>query len=147
VLLRPGAVTHAQIARALGMPVARSRRSPARGRPQAAPGQFERHYSPRTPVLVHSRLTGGMVAKGGPGDAWLFVARPRATGNGKNVFWLDAKGDLRRAARTLFATLRRMDEGGFSRLHAELPRGGGIAEALRDRLLRAAAGRSAEHRG
>jgi L-threonylcarbamoyladenylate synthase len=136
VLLRPGAITRAQIARALGAPVAAPR-----GRPstcaQIAPGQLSRHYSPRTPVRLHAGMAPADVARGGPEDAWLFVARPRA--RGRNIFWLDERGELRRAAQRLFATLRRMDEGGFRRLHVELPPAGGIADAIRDRLQRAAA--------
>jgi len=138
VLLRPGTVSREQIARVLGVPVARARKSKATGRMQVAPGQMARHYSPRTPVVLHPRMTGAMVAKGGPSDAWLFLSNPHLSGSLKNVFWLDAKGDLRAAAHRLFATLRQMDEGGFRRIHAERPKGTGIAEALNDRLTRAA---------
>jgi L-threonylcarbamoyladenylate synthase len=144
VLLRPGAVTLAQIARTLGVSVARARKSRAKGRAQVAPGQMARHYSPRTPVLLHARLTASMAAKGPVGDAWLFISRPRAVNSRKNVFWLDAKGDLRGAARRLFATLRRIDELGFRRIHVERTNGVGIAEALDDRLRRAAGGISGE---
>ena len=43
---------------------------------------------------------------------------------GKNVFWLDPRGELRGAARTLFALLRRLDRQGFARIHVELaPKG------------------------
>jgi L-threonylcarbamoyladenylate synthase len=136
-LLRPGAITRAQIARALGVPVARPRRSAAGSR--VAPGQMRRHYSPRTPVVLHARMTARMAARGGAGDAWLFISRPPGTRPARrgNVFWLDARGDLRRAARRLFATLRRLDLGGFARIHVERPAGAGIAEALVDRLVRA----------
>ena len=113
VLLRPGAVTLAQIARTLGVPVVRARKSRPRGRAQVAPGQMARHYSPRTPVLLHPRLTSAMVEEGAAADAWLFISRPRSAGSRNNVFWLDAKGDLRGAARRLFATLRRIDEPGI----------------------------------
>ena len=58
-------------------------------------------------------------------------------GAGGNIFWLDARGDLRRAARRLFAMLRRLDESGFRRIHVERPSGAGVAEALGDRLARA----------
>jgi L-threonylcarbamoyladenylate synthase len=95
-----------------------------------------RHYSPRTPVILHARLT-ARAAASGTADAWLFVARPKAP-RGRNVFWLDGRGDLRRAARRLFAILRELDEGGFRRIHIERPAGAGLAEALRDRLVRAA---------
>jgi L-threonylcarbamoyladenylate synthase len=138
-LLRPGAITRSQLSRALGIPVRASRGSSARGRGQVAPGQMRRHYSPRTPVALHARLALHEVARGNPGDAWLFLAKPAGprASLGKNVFWLDAKGDLRRAARRLFATLRELDEGGFRRIHVERPSGGGISEALADRLSRA----------
>jgi len=95
-----------------------------------------RHYSPRTPVVIHGRLT-LRAAAAGRADAWLFLARP-AGARGANVFWLDARGDLRRAGRRLFAALRELDDAGFNRIHVERPKGPGIAEALRDRLARAA---------
>jgi len=138
-LLRPGAVTRGELARALGMPVAVSRRTAVRGRAHAAPGQMRRHYSPRTPVVLHAALTPRIASRGDPGDAWLFIAKPagNAAARDKNIFWLDSKGDLRRAARRLFAMLRNLDDGGFKRIHAERPAGAGLAEALADRLTRA----------
>jgi L-threonylcarbamoyladenylate synthase len=79
------------------------------------------------------------------GDAWLFISRPPGMRlerrRRRNVFWLDARGDLRRAARQLFAALRRLDQGGFRRIHVERPAGAGLAEALADRLVRASARR------
>ena len=117
----------------LGTSVARPRRPAAR----VAPGQMARHYSPRTPVVLHGRLTLRAAARG-RGDAWLFLSRPPGA-RAANVFWLDSGGDLRRAARRLFAALRELDDAGFRRIHVERPAGPGIAEALRDRLARAAA--------
>jgi L-threonylcarbamoyladenylate synthase len=138
-LLRPGAITRVELSKALGVPV-RVARTSGRGA-QVAPGRMVRHYSPRTPVVVHDRMTAAMAARGGAGEAWLFIARPgTAKGRARNIFWLDARGDLRGAARRLFAALRELDQGGFRRIHAERPQGPGLAEALRDRLDRAAAG-------
>ncbi len=131
-LLRPGAITRGELARALGVPVAKSRRS-AGGR--LAPGQMPRHYSPRTPVVLHPRLNPGAAARA-PGDAWLFVSKPRAA-RAPNIFWLDARGDLEKSARRLFSILRQLDDAGFRRIHVERPAGAGLAEALRDRLTRA----------
>jgi L-threonylcarbamoyladenylate synthase len=134
-ILRPGAITRGEVARALGVPVAKSRRS---GGTRLAPGQLPRHYSPRTPVILHARLDPAAAARR-KSDAWLFVSRPSA-GRGSNVFWLDERGDLRRAAHRLFSILRELDDGGYRRIHVERPTGTGMAEALRDRLTRASAG-------
>jgi L-threonylcarbamoyladenylate synthase len=136
-ILRPGAITRDEIANVLGVPVARSRKPAAGRRARLAPGQMARHYSPQTPVVLHARLS-PRAARENPRDAWLFVSRPAGV-RGKNIFWLDAKGDLRRAARRLFAALRELDEGGFRRIHVERPAGAGMAEALADRIGRAAA--------
>jgi L-threonylcarbamoyladenylate synthase len=137
-LLRPGAITRSEIARALGVPVATSRKSRAGGRGLLAPGQMPRHYSPRARVVLHARLTARAAARGPADEAWLFVTRPRGAAPGSgNVFWLDARGDLRRAARRLFAALRELDDGRFRRIHVERPAGRGLAEALNDRLARA----------
>jgi L-threonylcarbamoyladenylate synthase len=138
-LLRPGAVTRGEVARVLGVPVARPRK--AHKGAQVAPGQLARHYSPRTPVTLHARITARALEAGGPREAWLFISRPRgakAPGSPRgNVFWLDPTGDLGRASRRLFAVLRELDEGGFRRIHVERPSGRGLGEALADRLVRA----------
>jgi L-threonylcarbamoyladenylate synthase len=139
-VLRPGAISRNALARAL-----RTRLVPARpssDRP-VAPGQLARHYSPRTPLSLHGALSRRRAADS-PREAWLFLRRPSWAGPGRrvprNVFWLDAAGDLGGAARALFATLRSLDAGGFSRINVERPVGPGLAEALADRLTRAAAG-------
>lgn len=141
VLLRPGAISRGELARVLGLPVSRGAGKSGKGA-QVAPGQMARHYSPRTPVVLHARLTARAVSSGSPEDAWLFISKPEgkvpSRFPGRNVFWLDAKGDLGRASRRLFAALRELDEGGFRRIHAEAPKGAGLAEALADRLRRAA---------
>ena len=134
-LLRPGAITKAQLARVLGRPVATSRGSRAGGR--LAPGQMKRHYSPGPPVLLHPALTRARAVRGPADEAWLFVARPRGKAHPPNLFWLDRQGDLRRAARRLFSVLRDLDGRGFRRIHVERPKGRGIGEALLDRLVRA----------
>ena len=98
-----------------------------------APGQFARHYSPRTPVMLHRKMP---VARRATDEAWLFLTRPAPVGPGgparpfapragKNIFWLDAHGNLRGAARRLFAVLRELDGRGFRMIHAEMARGRG----------------------
>ncbi len=143
-LLRPGKITREQLERALGVSVVVPRRRATAPTPKArlAPGQFARHYSPHTPVVLHARI-GVATAKRGPAtEAWLFVRRPNArvrqaiTGG---VFWLDVRGDLSGSARRLFAALREIDGAGFKKIHVELAKGGGLAAAINDRLRRAAA--------
>jgi L-threonylcarbamoyladenylate synthase len=138
-LLRPGEITRRQLEKVLGRPVrGPTKRSRKSGAGQIAPGQLVRHYSPRTPVILHARLTAAVVAKGGLGDAWIFLRRP-AGPRGPRTFWLDPRGLLPGAARRLFSLLRRLDTAGFSTLHAELAPSDGLGEAINDRLRRAAA--------
>ncbi len=135
-VLRPGAVTREDLERVLGRPIAVRRR--AAGAAPVAPGLLARHYSPRTPAVLHEALSEQAAARSPKSEAWVFISRPRDL-RGPNIFWLDDRGDLRGAARRLFATLREIDAGSFSRLHLERARGGGLAEAINDRLARAAA--------
>jgi L-threonylcarbamoyladenylate synthase len=142
VLLRPGVITAAQISRVLGVPVRGVRQRPvAAGVPVLAPGLLVRHYSPRRLLSTHRRVTAAMVIKAPPDDAWICFRRPGWATPGKNVFWLSATGDLREAGRSLFAVLRRLDRGGWQRLHAELAPPAGAGLAINDRLRRAAARR------
>jgi L-threonylcarbamoyladenylate synthase len=139
-LLRPGAITRAQLEHTLDVRVLSAPRRPrAPDAAQLAPGMLTRHYSPRTPVTLHGRISPADIARAGAREAWVFTARSRVA-SGKNVFCLDAKGALPRVARQLFAMLRSLDEAGFTHLHFELARGSaGLADAINDRLRRAAA--------
>ena len=139
-LLRTGAITHQQLEKTLGMRVVRPRVAPAASRSaaQVAPGLLSRHYSPKTPMVLHPNLRS---ARADLHEAWLFLAKPNRAARSipKNFFWLDQHGDLRGAARRLFSTLRKLDDGRFKKIHAELVPGGGLADAINDRLRRAAA--------
>ena len=157
-VLRPGKITARQIAKVLGRRVksgeegsagrrgaaGRGRRVGAAMRSEGpsgailAPGMMARHYSPRTPVVLHRRI--GMGAPmGAPEEAWVFLKAPPAARRGPNVFWWDQEGDLSGVARNLFALLRRLDRGRWKAIHAELARGGDWSPAINDRLQRAAA--------
>lgn len=137
-LLRPGIITRAELERALGQTILSPRvtvREPRSPVAQIAPGLLARHYSPRTPVVLHAKIPKRRAADD---EAWLFLAKP-AGRISPNMFWLDEHGDLHGAARRLFATLRSLDQGRFKKIHAELAQGAGLAEAINDRLRRAAA--------
>jgi len=139
MLLRPGVITAEQLARVLGVPVrARSqRRNPAI--PVVAPGLMARHYSPLRPLCTHRRISAAMVARASPDEAWICFRQPDWAGTAPNVFWLSTHGDLDQAGRRLFALLRRLDLGAWTRLHAELAPAHGPGLAINDRLRRAAA--------
>ncbi len=138
-LLRPGAISRAQLESVLGVRVATGGPVGSARRAQVAPGQLARHYSPRTPATLYARLDPAAAAAGRADEAWLFLARPPGPAR-TNVRWLDARGDLRGAARRLFARLRELDAAGYRHLHLEsAPGEDGFALAINDRLRRAAA--------
>jgi L-threonylcarbamoyladenylate synthase len=138
-LLRPGAITREQLERVLGGRVAVARRSAKTPRgAQLAPGLLKRHYSPHTPVALHATAAPADWLGAGPDEAWLLIMKPRQA-TPPNVFWLDARGNLQGVARRLFSQLRLLDAAGYRRIHVELAPGGGLADAINDRLRRAAA--------
>jgi L-threonylcarbamoyladenylate synthase len=140
-ILRPGAITTTELERHLGRRLTRIK---APGTPtsgtvgQVAPGLLPRHYSPRTPLMLHRRLLPASRAHGRPAEAFVYLRRP-AGRRAPNVFWLDPEGDLPGIARRLFATLRKLDAMNFQRIHVERAPDRGLGPAINDRLTRAAA--------
>jgi L-threonylcarbamoyladenylate synthase len=140
-ILRPGAITAAELERELGRPVTQAQQ-PASTRPRQAgllaPGMLTRHYSPRTPLALHDRLPPLERANTRKAEAFVYVRRPAGRRSG-NVFWLSSTGDLSAVARTLFATLRKLDAMNFECIHVERAPAHGLGAAINDRLTRAAA--------
>ena len=144
LILRPGAISAATLARVLGRKVTAGRirhELPAYSiRGAIAPGLMKQHYSPRTPLtLVGARVR--MVMKKIPADtAVIFRQRPAGVFPPDRTYWLSERGSLPEAARKLYAVLRRADLGGHARLVVETipPAAGGLAGAINDRLRRAA---------
>jgi L-threonylcarbamoyladenylate synthase len=119
-LLRPGAVTRAQIEAVAG---------PLAGNDEGhrSPGRLALHYAPDAPVRIETTQFGpGEILLGfGPG-----VGEPRWS--------LSPTGDLREAAANLFRRLREADrERPLAIVVAPIPREG-LGEAIFDRLRRAA---------
>jgi L-threonylcarbamoyladenylate synthase len=139
VLLRPGVIHAAEIGRVLHVPVRAVSRQRSTQDLILAPGLLDRHYSPQRPLRTHRRISAAMVARSGPDEAWICFRRPDWAGRANNVFWLSARGGIREAGRRLFALLRRLDQGPWIQLHAELAPPDGPGLAINDRLLRAAA--------
>lgn len=135
LVLRPGGVPRSEITRVLGEWV--STAAGATG--EVMPGQLMKHYSPRAAFDLRDRLNPDEVMKN-PDRAFLFYRRPgRGVANEPNVFWLSEKGDDAEAARSLFHLLREIDSGGFVSASAERAPPSDLAEAINDRLSRAAA--------
>lgn len=119
-LLRPGAVTRAQIEALIG-PLAEAADDAKR-----SPGRLARHYAPNAPVRLEA-------TEPAPGEAWL------AFGPGGTGPWnLSPTGDLAEAAANLFAYLRGADRMAPTGIAvAPIPHEG-LGEAINDRLKRAA---------
>jgi L-threonylcarbamoyladenylate synthase len=119
-LLRPGAVTRAEIEAVIG-PLAEAEADAKR-----SPGRLARHYAPNAPVRLD-------VTEPKPGEAWLSFGP-----DGREPFNLSPSGDLAEAAANLFAYLRAADRTGPSSIAvAPIPHEG-LGEAINDRLKRAA---------
>jgi L-threonylcarbamoyladenylate synthase len=121
-LLRPGAVTRSQIEALIGS------LAEAEGDAARSPGRLARHYAPNAPVRLNAEAPE-------PGEAYLaFSSAPP----GANVFNLSPSGDLREAAARLFSSLRAADAGSPIAIAVAPIPGGGLGEAINDRLRRAA---------
>jgi L-threonylcarbamoyladenylate synthase len=113
-------------------------------RPEA-PGQLASHYAPRTPLFVHQTLEDGYEKLPPSWSnetgyrrgllAWRSGAPDRFY---DHVEVLSATGDLREAAASLFAKLRRLDELGLDIIFAEEVPETGLGVAIMDRLRKAA---------
>jgi L-threonylcarbamoyladenylate synthase len=119
-LLRPGAVTRAEIEAAIG-PL-----SDAEADAKRSPGRLARHYAPDLPLRLNATAARS-------GEVWLGFGR-----FGADALNLSREGDLAEAAANLFAFLRAADRSGASAIAvAPIPETG-LGEAINDRLRRAA---------
>ena len=123
-LLRPGAIGRAELEAITG-PLA----APASGA-ITAPGMIESHYAPRARIVLDA-------ATPPEGAAYLAFGRRAPPGG----LTLSASGDLTEAASNLYAHLRALDATGAGTIAVAPIPGDGLAEAIRDRLARAAAPR------
>ncbi len=138
-LLRPGAITIAEIEAVLEQPVA----SPENNAPRA-PGMLRSHYAPRTPLYLVP--TGHLKAE---------ICRRLRQGQRIGVLAMSAtqlpESCLRHHmpphptgwARELYAQLRALDQQGLDGLLIEAPPSGADWQAVSDRLTRAASAHTA----
>ena len=134
-LLRPGAITAAQISETLGLPVkSPPAKSVTASSAAVAPGMLERHYSPATPLVLHDHLP----QRTPPQTARVYFHRPTLSPLGE--FNLSTDGSGESAARNVFALLRQLDDGAWKQIHLErVPANNIWAPSVNDRLRRAAA--------
>ena len=119
-LLRPGAVTRAELEAAIG-PLLEAEDDARR-----SPGRLARHYAPNAPVRLE-------VVEPTLGEAWLSFGP-----SGRGPWNLSPSGDLREVAANLFAYLRAADRSDPAAIAvAPIPHEG-LGEAINDRLRRAA---------
>lgn len=130
-ILRSGPITREQLE--TYAPVLECKEPPSEAHPEA-PGQLKSHYAPRTPLFLCAPGETPPPTK----QAGLLAWRSGPPGFGA-LEVLSASGELREAAAQLFAALRRLDEAGLERIHAELVPHAGLGTAINDRLQRAAA--------
>jgi L-threonylcarbamoyladenylate synthase len=156
VVYRPGGVSVEEIERVIG-PVKVFRAAEAVAAPESlpSPGVGIRHYAPRARLVLIGNDEAGEDTRGlGPIEV-AFVAAIDAVANKADkvgvmlpdgwdasqadaVFRWGPWGDGEALARRLFAGLRELDEAGVGVIVCPVPDMGGIGEAIRDRLRKAA---------
>jgi L-threonylcarbamoyladenylate synthase len=124
-ILRPGAITAAMIEQSTGLELDDDVITNIR-----VSGSLENHYSPKAEVILDA------MAEVGEG----FIA-PASITTPQGAIRLASPATTDDYARVLYAALRAGDSQGLIRIVAIQPEGGGLAIAIRDRLLRASQGR------
>ncbi len=139
VLLRPGAVTAAQIEAACGRPVL-SPEALAADTPRAS-GTLESHYAPRATVrLMDAKsLQAGLDLLGADAAHLAVYARSPMRSRSQRVVQRRMPDAAAAAARQLFAALRAFDDQGVRLIWIETPPADPAWDGVRDRLRRAAA--------
>ena len=139
VLLRPGAITRAQIAAACGVQPLSPEELPAHT-PRAS-GTLASHYAPQAKVrLMDAKaLQAGLDVLGTDAAHLAVYARTKLHSPSKQVLLRSMPSDPVATAQELFATLRQFDAAGVRLIWIETPPDTPDWEGVRDRLQRAAA--------
>ncbi|WOI43509.1 L-threonylcarbamoyladenylate synthase [Acidovorax sp. BLS4] len=139
VLLRPGAITRAQIAQACGLAPLSKEDLPAHT-PRAS-GTLEAHYAPAAKVrLMEAKaLQTGLDLLGADAAHLAVYARSPLRSRSAKVQVRRMPDDATATAQQLFAVLRAFDDDGVKLIWIEAPPATPEWEGVRDRLQRAAA--------
>ncbi len=134
-ILRPGAITPDQLEVALGTTLSTSLDTAPR-----APGTLAAHYAPRLPVVVAASVAAAISDSDTPIALIADATDPLLSSVPPNVITLlDTGTSSELYAERLYAMLREADTSGAERIVAVMPLIGGVGDAVRDRLTRAAA--------
>ena len=133
-LLRPGAISAAEIESVLGQPLAQTSRNAPR-----VPGALSSHYAPQTPLILVAAhdLQAEVERYLKKGERVAVLARATATALA-NCVWQTMPSDPSDYAHELYARLREIDALHADRLLVEAPPREAAWLAVRDRLARAA---------
>jgi L-threonylcarbamoyladenylate synthase len=158
-LLRPGGLPLEDIEVLVGEVAIQRAFAGDEREPQPSPGMLPRHYAPRTPLVIVDTIESPEPGKRvgllsfqdpaaesqlrsvrGPGARPPLSSRSSTAMGGTfhAVEVLSPKGDLREAAASFFAALRRLDALGLDAIVATPFPETGLGRALNDRLRRAA---------
>lgn len=141
VIYRPGGVSKEALERVPGVgAVTVFQPKEQVGEPESlpSPGVGIRHYAPRARlVLVSADELAEAVAEEGT-KAGVMLPEGWDTAGAAFVFQWGPWGDGEALARRMFAGLRELDEAGAEVIVCPVPEMGGIGEAIRDRLQKAA---------
>lgn len=134
-LLRPGSITIEQLSTVIGA----IRRASSVNQKPIAPGQLSRHYATQTQLRILASVGARPVLKDNERAGLLIYSQARDSDNRFAALEvLSRTGDLREAARHLFAALRRLDSLGLDRIYVEPCKEEGLGVAIMDRLRRCA---------
>jgi L-threonylcarbamoyladenylate synthase len=145
-IYRPGAVTAAMIKKVIGEEVRRvsAVEGLAEEEAMASPGMEMRHYAPRARLVLVEGQEGLLreVASYSAAEVGVMLPDGWDAGAAGAVFRWGPWNDAEILARLLFAGLRMLDGRGVKAIVCPVPAMGGLGEALRDRLEKAARGTS-----
>lgn len=144
-ILRPGAVTAAEIARAINEPVMDYEQHVVALDP-SCPGQLKQHYCTNTKLILFTHATLPQ-PNNNAHCAYIFNQKPINIEELANtlsttigsIFWLSEDGNHKAIAHNLFKTLQTLDNANYDIIYCERTLRNDIGTAIDDRLLRAAA--------
>jgi L-threonylcarbamoyladenylate synthase len=122
-ILRPGAITEEMIEQTLEKKAENNE-----GKSEVkAPGLLESHYAPKAKISLNS------IAE--PGEGFLALSKFKTP---DGAIRLASPSSVEQYARDLYSALRTADQQGLKKVAVLAPEGVGLAEAIRDRLAKAA---------